>query len=108
MDIRVTLHNPQQIFNRIFTRDAKIYANTRVHALCSPYVPMDTGMLDQNVSITESYTEYKSPYAKCMYYGHGFRFSKEKHPLATSEWDKAMKNARGGQLAREIEQYINR
>ncbi len=108
MKITVKINNPKGTFNRVFNEQARIYANTRIHALCSPYVPMDTGTLDQTVNITKDYVEYKTPYAKRMYYGARINFSKDKHPLATAKWDKAMVAAKGGQLAREIEQYINR
>ncbi len=108
MRISVTVHNPQGTFNRIFNKDVRTYIHTRVHALCSPYVPMDTGMLDQNVEINDKYVKYKSKYAQKMYHGNGFNFSKEKHPLAAAEWDVPAMQAKGGQLARETEQYINR
>ncbi len=108
MKITVKLNNPKGTFDRIFNDNVMLYANTRVHALCSPYVPMDSGALDQTVNITKGYVEYKVPYARKMYYGQGLNFSKDKHPLATAKWDKAMITAKGAQLAREIEKYAKR
>lgn len=129
MRVDVDIPQPNVIARRIFSRPVKLYANVRLHALCTPYVPEDTGMLNSNVDITEDYVEYKSPYAHYQYEGlvygpniptgDGGYFSppgQQKHPtgtkldykkpLATAHWDKAMKAAKGDQLAREIEAYI--
>lgn len=105
---KVELKNGKETFRRIFGDGVKVYSNTRLHAYCSPYVPMDTGMLDQTVDITKDYVHYKVPYAHRMYEGDGLNFSKDKHPLATAHWDNAMKVAKGQQLADDITAYIKR
>ena len=102
----VKLENSEKTIRRIIGDGVKVYANTRLHAYCSPYVPMDTGMLDQTVDITKDYVHYKSPYAHRVYEGKGMNFSQDKHPLATSHWDQAMKVAKGQQLADDITAYI--
>ena len=104
----VTLNNGQKTIQRIIGDGVKVYANTRLHAYCSPYVPMDTGMLDQTVDITKDYVHYKVPYAHRIYEGDGLNFSTDKHPLATANWDKAMKVAKGQQLADDITAYIKK
>lgn len=104
----VTLANQQKTIQRILGEGVKTYANTRLHAYCSPYVPMDTGMLDQTVDITKDYVHYKVPYAHKNYVGENLNFSKDKHPLATSHWDKAMAVAKGQQLADDITAYIKK
>lgn len=76
--------------------------------LMSPYVPMDTGMLYQQVVVEPFKVTYTQPYAKKIYFGTGFNFSTEKHPLATSHWDKAMFSAKKNELATEISEYIKR
>lgn len=102
----VTLENGERTVRRILGDGVKVYANTRLHAYCSPYVPMDTGMLDQTVDITKDYVHYKAPYAHKLWTGDGLNFSKDKHPLATSHWEQAMAVAKGQQLADDITAYI--
>lgn len=105
---KVELKNEKETIRRIFGDGVKVYANDRLHAYCSPYVPMDTGMLDQTVDITKDYVHYKVPYAHRVYEGKGMNFSQDKHPLATSHWDDAMKVAKGQQLADDITAYIKK
>lgn len=104
----VTLANQQKTIQRILGDGVKVYANTRLHAYCSPYVPMDTGYLDQTVDITKDYVHYKAPYAHKMWDGDGLNFSKDKHPLATSHWERAMAVSKGKQLAKDIEDHIKK
>ena len=108
VSVKVDIPNIPKLSNRIFSDDVRKYANTRLHAYCSPYVPMDTGMLDQTVDITPEYVHYKVPYAHRIYEGDGLNFSTDKHPLATAHWDKAMAVAKGQQLSDEITAYIKR
>lgn len=74
----------------------------------TPYVPMDSGMLSQNVTTEPFKLTYNVPYAKYQFNGNGFNFSKEKHPLATAHWDKATQNAKSTQIAKEVTKYIGR
>lgn len=130
MKISVEVFNPKKTFKRIFSDDVRKYAHTQLHAYCSPYVPMDSGALDQTVDITPNYVHYKSPYAHFQWDGKVFvdergstyakrntskhatdrhlKYSPDKHPLATSHWEQAAMKAKGGQLAEDIEQYIKR
>lgn len=102
----ITFHNPSQTFRRIFDDTTMEYIHTRLHAFCSTFVPMDTGTLDQTVNITSDYVEYKVPYAHYQYEGDNFNFSKEKHPLASAHWEKAMMQAKGEDFAKDIEDYL--
>lgn len=108
ISVKVDIPNIPKLSKRIFSDDVRKYANTRLHAYCSPYVPMDTGYLNQAVDITSEYVHYKAPYAHKMWDGDGLNFSKDKHPLATSHWEQAMKVAKGEQLAADIEAYIKK
>ena len=108
VSVKVDIPNIPKISKRIFSDSVRKYANTRLHAYCSPYVPMDTGMLDQTVDITPKYVHYKVPYANRVHVGENMNFSKDKHPLATSHWEKAAMTAKGQQLADEITAYIKR
>ena len=47
----VKLENEAKTIRRIIGDGVKVYANTRLHAYCSPYVPMDTGMLEDRKSV---------------------------------------------------------
>lgn len=57
---------------------------------CQPYVPMRSGnLMNSGVSGTtlgSGKVVYNAPYAKRMYYGTNFNFSKLKHPQACAQW----------------------
>lgn len=136
MSVKVSFRPAGEIVGRILGDDTRLYANTRLHALCDPYTPMDSGMLSQNVEITPEYVQYKSPYAHYQWEGKvygpnipitedgqmvGFYspplkkptdrnlvYSKDKHPLATSHWERAMAVAKGQQLADDITAYLRK
>lgn len=93
--------------------------------MCDPYVPMQEGVLSQSVQIHKDSINYAGPYAHYMYVGEVYgpnipiiedgivvgwfsppgqkkkptgreiQYDKEKHPLASKEWDKAMMDAKG-------------
>lgn len=107
MDYKVNL-NVNEAFERLFSRDVLYYANSRLQAYADPYVPMATGMLAQDVTITEDAVTYNQKYAHRQYNGTDFNFSKDLHPLATAKWDRAMAAAKGQQLADDIKTYIER
>ncbi|MBQ9428614.1 MAG: hypothetical protein IJU41_03610 [Clostridia bacterium] len=86
----------------------KIFANTELWRLCSPYVPMRTGTLMSNVEITPEHLRYKAPYAARMYYGEGFNFRRDKHPLATAKWDEAAMQTQKDKLVRAVTEFMRR
>ena len=61
----------------------------------TPYVPMNTGTLYKSAitgsKIGSGVIEYSTPYARNLYYGDSFNFSKAKHPQAQSRWFEASK-----------------
>lgn len=103
-----------------------------------PYVPMDSGTLSQNYTTEPWKVIYNQPYAHYQYMGQAYgssypitengrvtgyyslpgvkkhptgkplKYSKMQHPLATSKWDVAMKNAKLNAVAREISEFIKR
>ena len=77
--------------------------------LMNPFVPMDTGKLSQTVETKadneRGIVHYLVPYAHRQYTGTSFNFNKEKHPLATHHWDKAMLIAKRTQLIKTIDKY---
>ena len=69
-------------------------ASSEAARLMDKFVPMRTGALASSVDSTKPWeVSYTMPYAKRLYYGDGFSFSKEKHPNARSRWDKGMDKA---------------
>lgn len=123
-------HSPGQILGRIFDEATMTFVHTRLQAYCSDYVPMESGMLDQNVDITPEYVHYRSPYAHFQWEGKVFvddrgstyakrnhskhatsqdlQYSTDKHPLATSHWEVAAMAAHKGDLCEDITNYLKR
>lgn len=128
MKISVEVFDPKKTFKRIFSDDVRKYANTRLHAYCSQYVPGGSGgQLNVNIDVTKDFVHYKSPYAHYQWEGelylaeNGSSYAKKNEskypsgkpleyhtPGATSHWERAAMKAKGGQLAGDIEQYIKR
>lgn len=126
----VKLRNKKLTFRRIFGDGTMTYAHTRLHAYCSPYVPMDSGHLDQAVDITPEFVRYRSPYAHFQWAGKVFvddrgstyalpshskhptnkdlKYSEDYHPLATSHWEEAAMAAHKEDLIKDIEDYLKR
>lgn len=118
--------------NRVLSNKVKLAVANNAYKLMNDYVPMDSGALSKQVSITPEYIHYKSPYAHFDYVGmlmvspsgsawakhneakhyavpgKDLNFSKEKHPLATANWDKAMITGRGRQFFDEAEEIVKR
>lgn len=65
----------------------------------SPYVPFRNGYLDASAKAEPFAVTYTTAYARRIYYGASLKFSKERHSLATSEWDRAYAAAHGQELA---------
>lgn len=106
--------------------------------MCEPYVPFDSGVLSQTTEITPEYVRYSVPYAHYMYKGNVYglnipikkngqivgwfskpgvtktptgqkiKYNTSGHPLATSEWDKAMITAQKDSFIEQVRQLIIR
>lgn len=72
------------------------------------YVPMRTGALASSATIKPFHVIYTAPYAKYAYNGRGMHFSKDKHPNATSRWDRAYAIADGDKLAKAATRFLKR
>ena len=84
-------------FNKKYSAAQK-FLDSEVLRDSAPYVPMRTGNL-MNSGVTGTVIgsgkiEYNAPYAKCMYYGVSFHFSKDKHPQACAQWFEKAKAAK--------------
>lgn len=91
MVIKVKIHKDFCV-NRFHPRyhQAQRFLDSEVLRTSAPYVPMRSGELmrsgDKGTKIGSGEVEYNAPYAKRMYYGLSFNFSKDKHPQACAQW----------------------
>lgn len=74
----------------------------------SPYVPFRNGYLDASAKAEPFAVTYQTSYVSKVYHGTRLRFSKERHALATAEWDKAYAAAHGQELAQAGTAYLKR
>lgn len=111
-----------------------LFMASEAKRLMDPYVPALNMSLSQNV---RTYVEgghgvvhYLSPYAAYQHEGvlmvsritgspwarkgeskvvtgRKLSYNKSRHPLATSEWEKAMKTARGSEYAASVQRFVN-
>lgn len=72
------------------------------------YVPMRTGQLAHSARPLPFKVRYIAPYAIYPFTGYGMTFRKDKHPLATSRWDRAYAAAEGEKLGRLGTEYVKR
>lgn len=126
---------PDQIVKERINSNTQLFMANEAKRFMDPYVPANNLVLAQSVSLyVEGDTgviEYRSPYAHYQYKGELYVSSKTgspwarngehkvptgkslkhktfRHPLATSEWDKAMSKARMKDLEQSMQNYINR
>lgn len=83
------------------------FAATEWHKLYEPYVPMQTGMLKDTVSIRPKEIEHTVPYARYQYNGTGFHFRRDMHPKASAKWDEAAAPTQLPKLASAMQAYID-
>lgn len=71
-------------------KKAQMFLDSEVLRDSAPYVPMRTGNLMKSgqlgTTLGEGEVKYNAPYARRMYYGTTFKFSKDKHPQACAQW----------------------
>lgn len=105
--------------------------------IINPWVPMDEGILSQDIEVTPKYVRYKGPYAHYQYIGEIYspnipitengvivgwfspkgqkknptgrqmEHSKEKHPLATSNWDRVALQSQMKVLERTVTNILS-
>ncbi len=89
-----------------------------------PYIPFVTGMLASTTDIEkqispekamltgieniEQNIHFKAPYASNMYYGDGFNFTKDQHPLAQARWAQVAAELHGQELVDSLKEFIRR
>ena len=76
------------------------------------WLPFDTGALATTAIEQTDAIIYQQPYAKVVYYGvrngKELNYSKDKHPLAGSYWDKRMVSAEIQDVVKEIQEYMTK
>lgn len=78
------------------------------------YVPMDTGNLRTNISMTNNMIIYESPYASYQYHGvredntHKINPENYTSPGTGPYWDERMVSAEMSDIEKEIQDFIRR
>lgn len=89
--VRLELDSPrvQQRFDQRFQKAQK-FLDSEVLRCSAPYVPMRDGNLMRSgtngTHLGSGQVIYNAPYAKRMYYGLSYNFSRDKHPQACAQW----------------------
>lgn len=76
---------PDNILAEPATRTEHALANI-IAKDTQPYVPFLTGSLTQRTRVDGGTVIYPGPYARRLYYGDDFKFTKSFHPLAQAHW----------------------
>lgn len=88
--------------------DLGLFVATEAMRGMSPYVPFRNGYIDASAKAEPFAVTYSTPYVGRIYRGTSLKFSKERHSLATAEWDRAYAAAHGQELARAATAYLRR
>lgn len=104
--------------------DAKRYFLTEWYRKMFPYIPFVTGMLASTMDIEmqrspekaimiglegiDQNIHFKAPYASNMYYGDGFNFTKDQHPLAQARWGQVAADLHGKELVDNLKEFLRR
>lgn len=91
VSVRIIMDVPNVVsrFNPKFQLAQK-RLDSEVLRTSAPFVPMRTGALMRSgtngTKLGTGEIVYDTPYAKKMYYGLNYNFSKDKHPQACAQW----------------------
>ena len=135
-EIETHINIPENLA-KVRNKELWTFALNDWHRLLSPYVPFETGTLDNSVKIKAELMggeiEYFAPYAHYMYEGkamgpnfydpdYGFwsppgekkeytgkalTYSTARHPLATAHWDKAAEPHQKPKLIQSMQAYVD-
>lgn len=100
---------------------ARKHLASEVKRLCDPYVPMQQGMLKNNVTIAADGSQlvYTQPYAHYQYHGKVMAGRAPKHytgddltyhgaPMRGPQWDKRMLADKSQDLEKSLDAYIKK
>ena len=114
---------------KITSPDATRFLLQQWYIKMFPYIPFRTGTLASTSDIAmnkkmenktpeqamlegleniDQTIHFKAPYASNMYYGDGFNFSKDQHPLAQARWAEVAADLYGEELSRELAEFLER
>lgn len=82
------------------------FAASEWHRLYSPFVPMQTGNLYENVIIRPNEIEHTAPYARAVYEKNR-NYRTDKHPKATCKWDAAAISTQKQKLIHAMQEYVD-
>ncbi len=87
----------------------KFFTNT-CYRYMDKYVPMDTGVLRENVTLGDDTITYEQPYAHAQYIGvvKGGEVKNYTTPGTGKYWDKRMVSAEMQDVVKEVQDYIDR
>lgn len=105
MGVQVLIDNAQLCDRILNDSDLWLYAANEWYRLISPWTPMETGMLQEDVTILPGKIKYESSYAKKQY-STPMHHPIDPNPLATDHWDEAAKPSQKNKLADSIQAYI--
>lgn len=94
-----------EIKDKVLTPDTLTEINQTLADMCDPYVPYQTGNLAHDITVTDKGITYNAPYATKQYILPDH--SKNIHPLASGQWDKAMMDAEGDTFVAKVEQILS-
>lgn len=89
--VKVDMSKVPQKLDQITTNEQLgLYASTQAARMMEKYVPKASGTLAGSPAKFEEPWKviYDTPYARRLYHGKGFKFSKQEHPAAKAYWDK--------------------
>lgn len=136
IDIKIDSNKVKKKLDGLLDDTTMLRIHQAFYKMCDPYVPFGDGTLAQTVEITPKYVRYKSPYAHYMYEGIVYgpnipiiqngqivgwfsrpgvqkhptgamiNYSKDRHPLATRHWDKAMMQDRKDEFIAQVKALL--
>ena len=86
------------------------YFTERCYTDMDKYVPKDTGILRENVTLTSDSITYEQPYAHAQYIGivKGGEVKNYTTPGTGKYWDKRMASAEMQDVVKEVQDYIDK
>lgn len=122
VNVKVDIPTDKILRDRGLGRDtgARKFLASEVKRFCAPYVPMQQGVLKNNVTIASdgSHIVYTQPYAHYQYYGKVMGGRAPKHYTGDDlnyhganrgpNWDKRMLADKSKDLERSMDEYIKR
>lgn len=87
----------------------KFFTNT-CYRYMDKYVPKDTGLLRENVTLTTNTITYEQPYAHAQYVGivNGYAVQNYTTPGTGPYWDERMKSADMQNVVAEVQDFVNK